>query len=413
MRNIRYFCIVKRLGRILSCTALFIFLLLTNKLSAQPQTGSTALGMDSVEVSLLTCDPRQNVYSLYGHTAIRIENKSTVRPFDIAVNYGMFSFSKPFFVLRFVFGLTDYEMGIEPFEDFRRQYSHYGCGVRQQVLNLTADEKLAILSAIEENAKPENITYRYNYFYDNCTTRARDILVGNIKGAVRYPSHKNFRPSYREMTHAWNSEHPWARMGNDLLLGLKADFPTDAKQQQFLPDNLRQDFDHAAIVAKDGSKRPLVARSFWVIPHVEQPLESEFPLTPTQCAAIFAVLVAASTLWEWRKRKSFWMLDLVLLLANGLCGLILLAMVFSEHPTVNLNLQIMALCPLSVVFLYPAVKRLRRNELHWWLPTFCVLLVLSLIGSFFQHFAEGISIVALSLLFRYSFKTLQLVQRKR
>lgn len=368
--------------------------------------------MDSVEISLLTCEPRQNVYSLYGHTAIRIQSKSSSRPFDVAVNYGLFSFSKPFFIARFVFGLTDYEMGIEPFDDFFRQYTSYGCGVRQQVLNLTVEEKAAVMQAIDINYKPENRIYRYNYFYDNCTTRARDMLTKHLNGTVRYPSHKNHRPSYREMTHVWNSGHPWARMGNDLLLGLKADFPTDGSQQQFLPDNLRKDFDGAAIVSRDGSKRPLVLRSFWVIPKVEHPLESEFPLTPTQCALILAVAVVGITLWQWRTRKMCWMADAVLLLASGLCGLILFFMIFSEHPTVSLNLQILALNPLSLVLLWPTVTHLRHGKTFWWIPAYAALLLVFLIGGFFQHYAEGVSIVALSLLFRYASITLQLAQRR-
>lgn len=404
---------MKRFERISIGVALIIFLLLTNKLSAQVQTGSIDASVDSVEISLLTCDARQNVYSLYGHTAIRVQDKSTLHPLDVAVNYGMFSFSKPFFVLRFVFGLTDYEMGIEPFSDFFQQYSAYGCGVRQQVLNLTDGEKAAMLKAIGVNYEPQNRVYRYNYFYDNCTTRARDMIVGHISGTVRYPSHKNVRTSYREMIHAWNDQHPWARFGNDLLLGIKSDFPTNAEQQQFLPDNLRADFDGAAIVAKDGSKRPLVAASYWIVPHVEHPLEVEFPLTPTQCALILAALIVVLTLLEWRKRCTWWGIDAVLLLADGLCGLILLAMVFSEHPTVSLNFQMLALNPLSIVFLYPAVNHLRRGRLHWWLPAFCILLVLFLFGGIFQQYAEGITIVALSLLFRYSSKTLQLVKGKK
>ena len=114
--------------------------------------------MDSVEISLLTCRPRQNVYSLYGHTAIRVQDKQN--QLDIAVNYGMFSFEKPFFILRFVFGLTDYSMDIEDFEAFRIYYATRGAGVRQQALNLTKDEKKAIIAAIIKNYEPQNRVYR-------------------------------------------------------------------------------------------------------------------------------------------------------------------------------------------------------------------------------------------------------------
>ena len=144
------------------------------------------LQADSIEISLLTCGPRQQVYSLYGHTAIRFQDKQSGR--DIAINYGVFSFDQPFFVLRFVFGLTDYEMGIAPFDIFEWEYGPTGCGVRQQVLNLTAQEKMAIAQAVDRNMEPQNRVYRYNFFYDNCTTRARDIIANNLNGRIVYDS---------------------------------------------------------------------------------------------------------------------------------------------------------------------------------------------------------------------------------
>ena len=384
-------------------------MLLANSVSAQP-SDSAAKAMDSVEISLLTCNPRQNVYSLYGHTAIRFTDRT--RGIDLAVNYGMFSFSKPFFVLRFVFGLTDYEMGIEDFEEFRQQYESYGCGVRQQVLNLTVKEKAAIAAAIQENYEPQNRVYRYNYFYDNCTTRARDILLKNITGTVRYASEKRSYPSYREMVHSYNADHPWARFGNDLLLGIKADMPTRHAQQQFLPDNLRKDFDNAAIVSPDGSKRPLVSKSFWVVKPVAQPLKKEFPLTPTQCALLFAAMTVALTVYEYTKKKNYWGYDAALLAADGTCGLILFAMVFSEHPTVSLNFQILALNPLSLVFIYPTVKKLKMHAINIWLKAWGVMLVAFFFAGIFQTYAEGMYIVASSLLIRYLLKSVQFARIK-
>lgn len=389
--------------------ALLIFLLLTYSVSARCEEKTDTLSLDSVQISLLTCDPIQKVYGLYGHTAIRVENRS--QGVDLAVNYGVFSFDKPFFILRFTFGLTDYEMGIEPFQAFCEKYAYYICGVRQQVLNLTTTEKQNILRAIEENYLPENRVYRYNYFYDNCTTRARDMIVSHLEGRVVYAGQsKTATPSYRKLTHAYNEQHPWARMGNDLLLGIGADFETNATQAQFLPDNLRKDFDQAVIVDQKGVSRPMVEKSFWVLPKIAQPVESEFPLSPTQCALLLAAIVVISTLWEYRKRTNYWLLDVVLLLADGACGLILLAMVFSEHPTVKVNLQILMLNPLSLLFLYSVVRKLRKGQLHAWLKVFPMFLIVGLICGFFQTFAEGITIVALSLLFRYTVKNVQMRQ---
>lgn len=410
MGNISYFCIVKRFISLLRCLSLIICLLPANNISAQHYVESD-LNMDSVEISLLTCRPRQNVYSLYGHTAIRIQDKQN--HLDMAVNYGMFSFDKPFFILRFVFGLTDYSMDIEDFEAFRIYYATRGAGVKQQTLNLTKEEKKAIIDAIIKNYEPQNRVYRYNYFYDNCTTRARDILLDNINGTIRYQTRNKNSESYREMIHDYNEQQRWARFGNDLLLGIKADFPTNHEQQQFLPDNLRKDFDNAVVIDKNGQKRALVSNSSWVVLPGTQAEWSGFPLSPTTCAIIFFVIVVAVSIYERCKIKIFWGMDIFLMLLTGLCGLILLAMVFSQHPTVRVNLQILLLNPISLIFLYPTVKCLRRNIIHRWLMAWMILIVLFLIGGFFQSYAEGMTIVALSLLIRYILKFDQIVRTRK
>ena len=151
-------------------------------------------------------------------------------------------------------------------------------------------EQEKYLIQIIKNYEPQNRVYRYNYFYDNCTTRARDILLDNINGTIRYRTRNKNSESYREMTHAYNEHQRWARFGNDLLLGIKADFPTAHEQQQFLPDNLRKDFDNAVIIDKDGGKRPLVSDSTWVVLPGIQPEWSGFPLSPTSCAISYLVI---------------------------------------------------------------------------------------------------------------------------
>ena len=194
--------------------------------------------LDSTEISLLTCSPHQEVYSLYGHTAIRVRNAVTGE--DLVVNYGVFDFAQPHFVTRFVFGLTDYSMGIMPFSLFYQEYRYYNSSVTQQTLNLTRAEKQNILKALADNA--QSPTYRYNYFHDNCTTRARDMLTQHLDGEVHYQGAADSSATFRSMIHDFNEQHPWARFGNDMLLGFGADRRTTRSETQFLPTNLMDDF---------------------------------------------------------------------------------------------------------------------------------------------------------------------------
>ena len=347
---------------------------------------------DSVEVSLLTCQPHDEVYSLYGHTALRWHDLR-LGGLDLAFNYGVFDFKKPHFVARFVFGLTDYELGAYPYKYFVEEYRRFGSMVTEQVLNLTDEEKSAIHEALAINLRPENKIYRYNFFYSNCTTKARDIIEQCIKGNLKYTERKDYTPTYREMIHSMTERNPWSRFGNDLLLGIKADQKTDLRQQEFLPYNLLYDFDHAQIYA-DGTYRPLVKERRIAVPAGVQIVQEGFPLSPLACAIILLAVSLLLFTLEWRRKRVFMLWDIVLMLLTSTLGIVLTLMLFSQHPTVSLNLQIILLNPLPLFFLWPVI---RGRQTRYWKIT-AILAVLFLVGSIFQNYAEGIHVLALCLL---------------
>ena len=348
--------------------------------------------MDSVEISLLICQPHDEVYSLYGHTAIRYHDLRH-QGLDLAFNYGVFDFKKPHFVARFVFGLTDYELGAYPYKYFVNEYRRFGSMVTEQVLNLTNEEKSAMHEALAINLRPDNRIYRYNFFYSNCTTKARDIIEQCIKGNLKYSEREGYTPTYREMVHSMTERNPWSRFGNDLLLGIKADQKTDLRQQEFLPYNLLYDFDHAQIYA-DGTYRPLVKERRIAVPAGVQIVQEGFPLSPLACAIILLTISLFLFLLEWRRKRAFVLWDILLMLLTSTFGIVLTLMLFSQHPTVSLNLQIILLNPLPLFFLWPVI---RGRQTRYWKIT-AILAVLFLIGSIFQSYAEGIHVLALCLL---------------
>ena len=380
---------------------IFVVLLLMPVCSYAKAQDASYIDMDSVQISLLTCQPHEEVYSLYGHTAIRYYDKT--RNMDLAINYGMFSFKKPFFILRFVFGLTDYEMGIEPFDAVCAQYAGYGSGVYEQVLHLTREEKSRIANAINENYKPENRVYRYNYFYDNCTTRARDMLLDHLTRRLDVRIKDLKWESYRDLVHQCCRRTPWVKFGNDMLLGLQADFPIDYKQKQFLPENLKEDFEHIFLNTGKGKTEKLVSRSGWVVLPGVQTEMADFPLSPIACMLLLAGIIVLVTLLEGIRKTRFRWVDAAILLVCGLVGLILFAMIFSQHPTVRLNLQILLFCPFTLLYIYSSVKKSREKQFYKGMKVWCALLILFLIGGLFQHYAEGIRFLALSLLLRYTY----------
>lgn len=387
---------MKRFYQLLSLVTVFV---LSLNAKAQNTDSMMISRMDSVEISLLTCSPHEAIYSLYGHTAIRINDQRNGE--DLAVNYGLFSFEKPHFVLRFLFGLTDYEMGIEPFEAFCRQYRYYGSSVTQQVLNLTNEEKWNIVKAVNINYMPENSVYRYNYFYDNCTTRAVDMLTTHLADAhVVFEGEQQKYPSFREMVHGCLPHHPWNRFGNDMLLGVKADCKTTLREHQFLPANAMDDFRHAMIVGQDGSNRPLVLREEIVVPEGAQDVWKDFPLSPKDVFLIVLAITVLITLLEAFTRKVLWGYDALLMILCGLAGIVLFLMLFSQHPTVRVNLLLLLLNPLPLFFIWRMIRRARKRLPDRQYAGWIILICLFFIGGIWQHYAEGIFLLASSLLIR-------------
>ena len=341
---------------------------------------------DRIQISLLTCSPGKEVWAQYGHTAIRYYDKESGE--DLAINYGIFSLDQTYFIPRFVLGMTDYRMGVQPMDMFLAQYSYEGRGVVEQVLNLSAEDKEVIYKALQENMKPENVVYRYNYFFDNCTTRARDMLVNHLHGKVVYPPAEE-DATFRSMIHKWNNKYEWSQFGEDLLLGVNADCKTTKSEQQFLPENLRSDFDKARYNGK-----PLVKETNVLLDAETEVAEPAFPLSPLSIALIFAVISLVMMLFSYRRQQVYWAWDLALMLTSGLMGIIFFVMIFSQHPCVSLNFILLFFNPLPLFFLYSTIK---KKKVIWW-KIWGVLIILGLFGSLFQEIPLPILIVASFLL---------------
>ena len=341
---------------------------------------------DRIQISLLTCSPGKEVWAQYGHTAIRYYDKESGE--DLAINYGIFSLDQTYFIPRFVLGMTDYRMGVQPMDMFLAQYSYEGRGVVEQVLNLSAEDKEVIYKALQENMKPENVVYRYNYFFENCTTRARDMLVNHLHGKVVYPPAEE-DATFRSMIHKWNNKYEWSQFGEDLLLGVNADRKTTKSEQQFLPENLRSDFDKARYNGK-----PLVKETNVLLDAETEVVEPVFPLSPLSIALIFAVISLVMILFSYRRQQVYWAWDLALMLTSGLMGIIFFVMIFSQHPCVSLNFILLFFNPLPLFFLYSTIK---KKKVIWW-KIWGVLIILGLFGSLFQEIPLPILIVASFLL---------------
>lgn len=357
----------------------------------------SAGAQDRVRVSLLTCEPGTEIYALFGHTALRYEDPS--RDIDWVFNYGVFSFNTPNFVYRFVKGETDYQLGIVPYRYFETEYALRGSSVYQQTLNLKPEEKLRLWQVLEENYLPQNRVYRYNFFYDNCTTRARDRIEQCIDGKIEYPETRSGL-SFRDIVHQYTDGHEWEEFGIDLCLGAEADRPISGREQVFAPFYMKEAAEKAVIVASDGTRRPLVLEETKIVDAKPEPAEPVLPFSPFAAGMILllASIGIAAYYLHLRRIPHGWYV--FLFAVQGLAGCVIAFLFFcSVHPTVGSNWLLALLNPLPLFYLpvliYHAVKG-KKEPYH--LINFAYLtLFIILIPVLPQEFNSTVLPLALSL----------------
>ncbi len=376
-------------------------------LSALPLCAESSRGVQSAPldtarrapvVSLLTCSPGTAVYELYGHTALRVKGEGGD---DWVFNYGTFSFRQPHFVWRFVLGNTDYCLSVSPYSFFYEAYARDGRGVSEQRLNLTPVEARRLEAFLAKNLEPGNATYRYNFFYDNCTTRAVDAIAAAVDGRVVWPV-ADGRKTLRDIVHQYSAASPWNKFGQDLLLGAEADKPADTRHQMFAPLYAQMFADSAMVRGRDGSLRHLVAPSTTLLPAVAAPMRP-FPVSPMAAFVALLMVVALLTAWEWYARRNFWPLDALLLLAQGLAGCVIAFLFFfSAHPAVGSNWLVVMFNPLPLLYLpwYMKHASLRRPVPGMYVQGVMLAVTLAVGLAGMQRFPAEVYLIIAALAFR-------------
>lgn len=353
-----------------------VFLLCSHIATARGQQVS-GNATDSIRISLLTCEAGEEIYSLFGHTAIRYENYT--RGIDAVFNYGIFNFNAPNFIFRFALGETDYQLGATSYENFVAEYDYLERDVWQQTLNLRADEKAELVRLLEENYRPENRIYRYNFFYDNCATRPRDLIEKAIDGTLQYADNMTDTDTgvtFRDLLHKYSENHPWSRFGMDLCMGSRADEPISRRMMMFVPFYVQDYFNKAEIVDKDGKVRALVSSEEKIVETGKTGPASE-GFTPFQATLLLFIIVAAATAYGIRRRKTLWGIDLVLFPAAGLAGCVLAFLaLFSQHPAVSPNYLLLVFHPFHLLCLPWMINRVRKKKRSRYMVANLVVLTL-------------------------------------
>jgi hypothetical protein len=328
----------------------FLFSFLFFFPSAKSQTDTCHL-----QISLLTCSPGEELYSTFGHSALRVQDIST--GLDIIYNYGTFEFNEDFYV-KFVKGRLRYFVSVENFADFKNQYQYESRSIQEQKLQITCSEKQQLFSALQTNAKEENKYYQYDFLFDNCSTRLRDIVANNTKSKVIFNNIlPNHIPTFRNLLYTYldNGAQHWSKFGIDLLLGSRIDRKATTEQAMFLPDYLSKGFDKATV-----DQMPLVTPPVTIL-NMPSPLKGSSLFQPKFVfSALLLLIIILSFIPNKKIRKFVEVFDFLFFFFIGLAGCLMLFMWFgTDHALTRDNFNLLWALPthaLAAFFLWKESK---------------------------------------------------------
>jgi hypothetical protein len=326
-----------------------------------------------LRVSLLTCSPGQELYSTFGHSALRIIDSSTYR--DVIYNYGTFDFDDPAFYSKFTRGKLLYFVSVDLFENFLKEYQYEERGITEQVLDLSCTEKQKLATALNENAKEENKYYKYDFTIDNCTTRLRDIVFKNANETVNtHDIRPNKNITFRDLIHEYlNKSHQyWSKFGIDVLLGMPLDKTLTNTEAMFLPDYLLKGLDSTTI----GNKK-LVAEKKEIL-NAQLQKNSDSLLSPL---FVFSFLFLAVLLFSLIKKgdKLLSVFDFILFFSSGILGILLLFMwLGTDHPQCKNNFNLAWAFPFHFIIVFFIYKN--WNWLQYYFLINSIVLALLLVS---------------------------------
>jgi hypothetical protein len=362
-----------------------------------------SLQAQDYQISLLTCDPGEEVYTTFGHSAIRV--KDSIAGTDLVYNYGTFDFGAPFFLFNFTRRTLDYMLSVTTYDRFLFEYNYFQRNVREQVLDLNPEQTANMVQFLEINRLPENKFYRYDFFYDNCATRVRDVLE-TVLGKqldwndVNDPERKTFRNLIDEYVYPL----PWADFGIDLALGAVIDVNATEREKQFLPDYMEAAFARAQIVG-DGPTRPLVKAQYEVLTFEEQASSLNF-FQPLIIWWVLAIVFMGITYLGFKKKRLYKGFDIAYFGILGIVGIVItLLWFFTFHSQTKWNWNILWAFPghllLAIAMLKTTWKPWVKKYLLFLLISTNLALVCWVLG--FQSFHPSIVPLLLISLLRSNF----------
>ncbi|WP_294142472.1 DUF4105 domain-containing protein [uncultured Sanguibacteroides sp.] len=330
-------------------------------------------------ISILTCAPGNELYSLFGHTGIRVIDN--INQIDVVFNYGTFDFDTQGFYLKFARGLLPYQLSVSNYYGpygFLSSYNKQKRSIYSQTLDLDSIQKQKLMDLLIENYEPQNRSYLYNFLYDNCSTRVRDIIEKSLNNEITWSTQEQDK-SFWNLLDEYLRRSPWTQWGIHTILGSPANTDATNREQMFLPDYL--------MYALDSAYHPNGERLAQPIEILYQAPEQDHS-TPWFLSPFFVFFIGMGILiFIFQKTKSICLvkgISILFFIATGLIGcLIVFLGFFTKHPTTFPNFNILWANPLNLVVAF----FIARKHISWlvskYLLIYLGILVIGLISWFF------------------------------
>lgn len=328
---------------------------------------------------MITILPGDPVYTFAGHSALRV--RDPVHDVDRLYNYGTFNFNDPLFIPKFTYGYLRYHLSVTPYVPTVRAYEQQGRPVIEQQLQLSRSQRTAVYQFLQHNASPENRYYQYDFFFDNCSTRIRDVLEETLGNDVDFSGAPIPEQTFRQLLDPYVASRPALDLGFDLGLGLPADREATAREAMFLPEHLMTGFDHAT-VSVDGEQQSLVSRTDtvqWVSNYSATAPVFDWPFA---LSIGFLLLVLGWTTWQAvTRQRPGGRGDAVLLSIVGLAGVIICYLWFvSTYSVTDSNLNILWAWPTHLGAAYFLMRRPSSRGLFLYLAGTTAVILLFLLA---------------------------------
>ncbi len=389
---------------LLCLSLILVHILLISTVKAQKITLS-----ESAAISVLTMGPGTNLNDSFGHSAFRISD--TNQNIDVVYNYGVYNFDTPNFYLKFVKGQLMYQLDRTDFSLFYQHYSDQDRWIEEQVLNLTIIEKQEIFDFLQKNYLPENRKYIYDFFFENCATRIRDVLAGVLKNKLVFDKNfvsktHTFRQLIQKNVH-WNS---WGSFGMDLAIGAVVDRNASSWEHQFLPEYIFKALEKGQIKRGLGAT-DLVKKTSILNKKTAKEKSETLLMSPFFIISLLAFIILGVTFKDYQNNsRSRWM-DGGLYALTGIIGVFLLLLWFAtDHFATQNNYNLLWAVPLSLFF----VIEIAKQNPKYWLKKYIIFQILMLL-LLSIHWITGVQsypvallplLIALSIRYIFIFKFL-------